>query len=105
VAAVTWIWEVFVADDSLRRITTDVPSPREPSGLVDRLRHGSLRDRKKAVAVLATLKGIRVRTVAACLNLSTRTVVSYASAFAEGGFQQRPDHVQAGIAGIQQLLD
>jgi len=83
--AASWIREVFVADDPLSRITTDVPAASTPAYFAERLRHGCLRDRKKAMAVLARLKGIRLHTIADCLNLTPNTVVRYTTTFAGGG--------------------
>ena len=83
--AASWIRQVFVADDPLSRITTDVPDASTPAGFAQRLRHGCLRDRKKAMAVLARLKGIRLHTVAESLDLTPNTVVRYTTAFAGGG--------------------
>jgi len=81
----SWIRQVFVADDPLSRITTDVPAASIPACFAERLRRGCLRDRKKAMAVLARLKGVRVHTVAECLNLTPNTVVRYTTTFAAGG--------------------
>jgi transposase len=83
--AASWMRQVFVTDDPLSTITSDVPAATTPAGFAERLRRGCLRDRKKAMAVLARLKGIRVHTVATCLNLTPKTVVRYANTFAGGG--------------------
>jgi transposase len=81
----SWIKQVFVADDPLSRITTDVPAASTPACFAERLRHGCLRDRKKAMAVLAGFKGIRLHTVAESLDLTPHTVIRYAVTFAGGG--------------------
>jgi transposase len=81
----SWIRQVFLLDDPLSRITNDVPAASPPSRFAERLRHGCLRDRKKAMAVLARLKGIRLHTVAESLDLTPNTVVRYTTAFAAGG--------------------
>jgi transposase len=83
--AASWIREVFVADDPLSRITTDVPGASPPARFAERLRHGCLRDRKKAMAVLARLKGVRLHTVAESLDLTPNTVVRYTTTFSGGG--------------------
>ena len=81
----SWIKQVFVADDPLSRITRDVPDASTPTCFAERLRHGCLRDRKKAMAVLARLKGIRLHTVAESLDLTPNTVIRYTTTFAGGG--------------------
>ena len=81
----SWIKQVFVADDPLSIITRDVPAASTPAGFAERLRHGCLRDRKKAMSVLARLKGIRLHTVAESLDLTPNTVIRYTTIFAGGG--------------------
>jgi transposase len=81
----SWIKQVFVVDDPLSKITSDVPAIGTPAGFAERLRHGCLRDRKKAMAVLARLKGIRLHTVAESLDLTPNTVIRYTTTFAGGG--------------------
>jgi transposase len=81
----SWIKQLFVADDPISRIATDVPVASAPACFAERLRHGCLRDRKKAVAVLARLKGIRLHTVADSLDLTPSTVIRYTTTFASGG--------------------
>jgi transposase len=81
----TWIRQVFVSDDPLSRITTDVPAASTPARFAERLRNGCLRDRKKAIAVLARLKGIRLHTVTESLDLTPHTVIRYTTTFAGGG--------------------
>lgn len=80
-----WINQVLVADDPLQKIMTDLPSLTMPVDFAEYIRRGSLRDRKKAVAVVARLKGIRQHSVAECLSLTPQTVARYASAYAAGG--------------------
>jgi transposase len=81
----SWIKRVFVADDPLSRITADVPAASTPACFAERLRHGCLHERKKAMAVLARLKGIRLHAVAESLDLTPNTVIRYMATFAGGG--------------------
>jgi transposase len=83
--AASWIRQVLVEDDPLSRITTDVPDASTPACFAERLRQGCLRDRKKAAAVLARLKGIRLHTVAKSLDLTPPSVIRYTTTFAGGG--------------------
>jgi transposase len=85
--AASWINQVFLAADPLPKIERDVPSVPHPSGFAEQLRRGSLRDRQKATAVLARLKGIRLCTVARCLDLTVHSVIRYTNTFAAGGLK------------------
>jgi transposase len=80
-----WIRRVLLADDPLSKIATDVPIANMHAGSAERLRPGCLRDRKKAMAVLARLMGIRLHKVAESLDLTPKTVVRYTTIFAVGG--------------------
>jgi transposase len=53
--------------------------------LLDRIKTGPLRQRKKAVAVLAHSRGVGIRTIAGHLSTSRVSVRKYIRAFAEGG--------------------
>jgi transposase len=55
--------------------------------LIARTNNGTLRQRKKAVAVLAHKRGIPIRTIAASLSLSRVSVRKYVRAFASGGVE------------------
>ncbi len=81
----TWIKQVLVADDPLQKITTDLPGLTTPVDFAEYIRGGSLRERKKALAIVARLKGIPQHLVAECLSLTPKTVARYASAFAADG--------------------
>ena len=86
-AAAAWIHDVLVSNDPQPRIVTDVPMAEPATGFAGHLRQGSLRDRKKAMAVLARLKGIPLHTVAKCLRLSPASIMRYVASYAEGGLQ------------------
>src|SRR5207253_7872669 len=68
----------------LRVIEKEFPSGAA-SCLVGLIKGGRLRDRKKALAVLGCLRGIRTGVIARCLQMSRRTVGRYFSRFAKGG--------------------
>jgi transposase len=93
----SWITKTFVAADPFSNIATGLPSIGIRAGFAEHLRRGLLPDRKKAVAVLARLKGIRLQTIAECLNLAPSTIVRYGDAFATGGldalFRERKSKV------------
>ena len=96
-SAASWIRQVFVAADPLSKIEIDLPNVGTPAGFAKHLHYGLLPDRKKAMAVLARLKGIRLHTIAECLNLAPGTILRYEGAFATGGldalFRERKSKV------------
>src|SRR5215467_7636264 len=82
--AAAWMMEVLHSDTPLRVIEREFPSG-PASNLVGLIKGGRLRDRKKALAVLGCLRGIRIAVIARCLQMSPRTVGRYFSCFASGG--------------------
>jgi transposase len=82
--AASWMMEVLHSDASLRVIDKEFPSGAA-SSLAELIKGSRLRDRKKALAVLGCLSGIRTRVIARCLHMSHRTVGRYFSRFASGG--------------------
>jgi transposase len=82
--AAAWMLEVLHSDAPLRVIEREFPSG-PASDLVGLIKGGRLRDRKKALAVLGCLRGIRIAVIARCLQMSRRTVGRYSGCFASGG--------------------
>jgi len=82
--AAAWMMGILHSDAPLRVIEKEFPSG-PASNLVGLIEGGRLRDRKKALAVLSCLKGIRTSVIARCLQMSRRTVGRYFSRFASGG--------------------
>jgi transposase len=76
--------EVLHSDVPLRVIEREVQS-NAASSLVAFIKGGRLRQRKKALAVLSCMRGIRMAVIARCLQMSRRTVRRYFSRFANGG--------------------
>jgi transposase len=95
--AVTWIHEIFVADDPPSAISADPAGTNIPIGLAQRVRNGCLRDRKKAMAVIARVKGIPVHTVTECRQITRNTVNRYTFRYISGGlaalFAPRPSKI------------
>jgi transposase len=83
-AAATWMMEVLHCHTPLRIIEREFPSDTA-SGLVGLIKGGRLQERKKALAVLGCMKGIRKSVIARCLQMSRRTVSRYFSRFANDG--------------------
>ena len=82
--AAAWMLEVLHSDAPLRVIEREFPTG-PASNLVGLIKGGRWRDRKKALAVLGSLKGIRTAVIARCLQMSRKTVARYSSCFASGG--------------------
>ena len=55
--------------------------------LLGRTKDGTLRQRKKAAAVLANLRGVPIRTIAASLSITRVSVRKYVRVFAAGGVE------------------
>jgi transposase len=87
-ATASWMMEVLHSDVPLRVIEKEFPDGAAASnleGLIRLIKGDRLRDRKKALAVLGCLRGIRAAVIARCLQMSRRTVGRYFSRFANGG--------------------
>ena len=83
-AAAAWMMEVLHSDAALRVIEKELPSGAA-SSLVGFIKGGRFRERKKALAVLGRLRGIRTAVIARCLQMSRRTIGRYFSRFANDG--------------------
>jgi hypothetical protein len=77
--AAAWMLEVLHSDAPLRVIEREFPSD-PASDLVGLIKGGRLRDRKKALAVLGSLKGIGTAAIAQCLQISRKTVAAILTA-------------------------
>jgi transposase len=66
--------EVLLADKPLPLLERELPASQELSSLAKLIRMGSMRERKKAMTIIACLKGIPATIVAASLNVRCRTV-------------------------------
>src|SRR5690349_17505109 len=65
----------------------DLVDPEVAALLLTRIKSGSLRQRKKAVAVLAHRRGVSIRTIAGHLSISRVSARKYVRAFADGGVE------------------
>jgi len=82
--AAAWMMEVLQSYDPSPVIKKDFPSG--PASSIARfLKGGGLRDRKKGLAILSCLKGIRIPVIARCLQISRRTIGRYFSRFEREG--------------------
>ena len=82
--AAAWMMEVLHSDAPLRVIEREFPNG-PASNLVGLIKGGRLRDRKKALAVLGSLRGIPTAVIARCLQMSRKTVARYSRCFTTGG--------------------
>jgi transposase len=62
-------------------------TPVDLDGLLTRVREGDLRERNRALAVLASAKGIKISDIAEFLMLDQRTVTAYVSKFRKSGLR------------------
>ncbi len=83
-AAAAWMMEVLHSDVPLRIIEKEFPSGAA-SSLAGIIKGGRWRERKKALAVLGCLRGIRTAVIARCLQMSRKTVGRYFCRFANEG--------------------
>lgn len=80
-----WMIQVLLADDPLPQLLREFPNAVDLSQLAHLLSTGRLRERKKAMAVVASLKRIPVTVTAKCLQLHPRAVTRYFNRYGTGG--------------------
>lgn len=85
--AVAWIHDVFAADSPKPNLGADFPEGHLSAEFLECFKQGCVRDRKKAIAVVARSKGMSLGIVAKCLKLTTRTIARYCAQYASGGIE------------------
>ncbi|MGC1687235.1 MAG: IS630 family transposase [Candidatus Acidiferrales bacterium] len=80
-----WMIQVLLADDPLPQLQREFPNALELSRLSHFISAGRLRERKKAMAVVAALKRIPVMVSAKCLQIHPRAVTRYFNRYRTGG--------------------
>jgi len=80
-----WMIQVLLANDPLPQLQREFPNSIELSCLAHFISAGKLRERKKAMAVVASLKRIPVRVTAKCLQIHQRAVIRYFNRYETGG--------------------
>ena len=83
--AAAWMIQVLLADDPLLQLQREFPNAIDISKIAHLLGAGKLRERKKAMAVVACLKRIPVTVIAKCLQLHSRAVTRYFNRYISGG--------------------
>jgi transposase len=82
-----WIHDVMVSEDPAAILASDADTRDTPPDLISILKRGKIRDRKKAMTVIATLRGMPVLTIAKCLGIAPRTAAKYQSLYAAGSIE------------------
>jgi transposase len=80
-----WMIQVLLADDSLPLLQREFPNAVELSHLAHFISAGRLRERKKAMAVVASLKRIPAMVTAECLQIHPRAVTRHFNRYGTGG--------------------
>lgn len=83
--SVAWMIQILLAANPLSVLEREFPNETQLSGLSELIRIGRSLECKKAIAVLACLKGIPRRMIADCLRLNRRTVGRYFNLYRSGG--------------------
>jgi len=69
-----WMIDILLADKPLSLLERELPASGELSSLANLVRTGRMRERKKAMSIIACLKGTPATIVAKALNVHCRTV-------------------------------
>ena len=80
-----WMIQVLLANDPLPQLQREFPNAIELSCLAHFISAAKLRERKKAMAVVASLKRIPARVTAKCLQIHPRAVIRYFNRYGTGG--------------------
>ena len=80
-----WMIQLLLADDPLPQLQREFPNAIELSRLSHFINAGTLRERKKAMAVVAALKRVPVMVSARSLQIHPRAVTRYFNRYRTGG--------------------
>jgi hypothetical protein len=81
----TWLFRFLQSDRPASLIEQEFAGRADLLPLADLLRLGRPRERKRALVILADLKGVPVSLIAECLQLSSQTVKDYCAVLASDG--------------------
>jgi transposase len=81
----TWLLGLLQSDNPAARIEQEFADRGDLRPVAELVKCGRLRERKRALAILAGLKGLRVSLIAECLQLSSETVKRCVAAFTSDG--------------------
>jgi transposase len=80
-----WIIPLLLAQNPLQILEREFPNSAELSCLANLIKTGRPRERKKAIAVIASLKCIPPGIIADCLQLNRRAIGRYLDLYHKGG--------------------
>jgi transposase len=80
-----WMIQVLLADNPFPQLQREFPNATDLSRLSHFISAGTLRERKKAMAIVAALKRVPVIVSARCLQIHPRAVTRYFSRHRTGG--------------------
>jgi len=83
-AAAAWMMDLLHSGAALRIVEKEFRADLA-SSLVGVIKRGRLQERKKALAVIGRLRGIRTAVIARCLQMSRRTIGRYFTRFTNDG--------------------
>jgi len=83
--AADWMIEVLHSDKSFACIQKECPNDGDLTNFAGVIRHGRMKERKKALAILACLRGMRPSVIAKFLHIARKTVQRYYKIFEHGG--------------------
>jgi transposase len=97
-----WMIQVLLANDPLPHLQREFPNVGELSRLAHFISAGKLQERKKAMAVVASLKGIPVAVIAGCLQLHHRRSLVIPSAT---GLEEPQSFFAVGVQEEEETTD
>ena len=80
-----WIVQILLARNPLRVLAQEFPENNQISGLAERIRVGRPLERRKAIAVVARLRGVPSAVIADWVQMNHRTVGAYFKRYNNGG--------------------
>ena len=81
----TWLLGLLQSDNPAARIEQEFAGRGDLLPVAELVKCGRRRERQRALAIFAVLKGLRVSVIAECLQLSPQTVKGCGAAFASSG--------------------
>jgi|SRR5713226_2475604 len=81
----TWLLGLLQSDNPVDLIKQQCGERGDLFPVAELIKNGRLRERKRALAIFACIKGLRRPVIAQCLQLSPKTVKRYCASFASDG--------------------
>ncbi len=83
--SIPWMMKVLLSDATISILERELPNVTELSKLANFLSSTRLPERKKAMAVISSLKGVPAIIIASCLQIHRRAVTRYLKRYNSGG--------------------